>query len=217
VSISKGGCESLRTAVTATIATIPPAPSTYGGSSCGPGSITLGAVTAVSPPTNLTHRWYDQNGNLISGPVSQTSPTTGVATTYTATFYQPITTYYVATYNTSTGCESARTLVTATVQSSPCRLLSTETASEGGAGVRQNVPNPAEGITRIHYRIPVQAHQAQLSLYSAKGELLQSFPITQRGEGQLSLDTTPLPEGVYLYRLLVDGKQIDTKKLLRLR
>jgi len=103
VSISKGGCESLRTAVTATIATIPPAPSTYGGSSCGPGSITLGAVTAVSPPTNLTHRWYDQNGNLISGPVSQTSPTTGVATTYTATFYQPTTTYYVATYNTSTG------------------------------------------------------------------------------------------------------------------
>jgi len=150
------------------------------------------------------------------------SPTT--SNVYTTAPLNTNTTFYVAyqlqtTPYSTTDCMSARVPVTATVQPcpSPCRPLSIETASESGAGVRQNVPNPAEGITRIPYRIPVQAHQAQLSLYSAKGELLQSFPITQRGEGQLSLDTTPLPEGVYLYRLLVDGKQIDTKKLLRLR
>jgi hypothetical protein len=47
-----------------------------------------------------------------------------------------------------------------------------------------------------------------------KGEELKSFPISQRGAGQLSLDTTTLPEGIYLYRLLIDGKPIDAKKLL---
>jgi hypothetical protein len=59
-----------------------------------------------------------------------------------------------------------------------------------------------------------QAGQAQIKLYSVKGEQLNSFPISQRGAGQLSLDTTTLPAGVYLYRLFIDGKPIDVKKLL---
>ena len=96
---------------------------------------------------------------------------------------------------------------------------SAQTATETGAGARlwQNVPNPTDGTTRIRYRIPQQARQAQISLYSLKGELLQSFPLTQRGEGELSVNTTSLPEGVYVYRLLVEGKQVDAKKLLRNR
>ena len=93
----------------------------------------------------------------------------------------------------------------------------TSAESEAGARLWQNVPNPTEGTTRIRYRIPQQAGQAQISLYSLKGELLQNFPITQRGEGELSVNTTTLPEGVYLYRLLVEGKQVDAKKLLRHR
>jgi len=92
---------------------------------------------------------------------------------------------------------------------------SLKTAGEGGAQLWQNVPNPTEGTTLIRYSIPAQAHQAQISLHSLKGELLKSFPITQRGAGELSVNTTTLPEGVYLYRLVIDGKQVDTKKLLR--
>jgi hypothetical protein len=89
--------------------------------------------------------------------------------------------------------------------------------SGGGARLWQNVPNPTDGTTRIRYNIPQQAHQAQISLYSLKGELLQSFLLTQRGEGELSVNTTTLPEGIYVYRLLIDGKQVDAKKLLRNR
>jgi hypothetical protein len=89
--------------------------------------------------------------------------------------------------------------------------------SDAAARLWQNVPNPTDGTSLIRYSIPAQARQAQISLYSLKGELLQSFPLTQRGEAELSVNTTTLPEGVYLYRLLVDGKQVDTKKLLRQR
>jgi hypothetical protein len=89
--------------------------------------------------------------------------------------------------------------------------------SDVAARLWQNVPNPTEGTSLIRYRIPAQARQAQISLYSLQGELLQSFPLTQRGEGELSVNTTTLPEGVYVYRLLVDGKQVDAKKLLRQR
>jgi hypothetical protein len=86
--------------------------------------------------------------------------------------------------------------------------------SADAAQLWQNVPNPTNGTTVIRYRIPQQARQAQISLYALKGDLLQSFPLTQRGEGQLSLDITNLPQGVYLYRLLIDGKPVDAKKLL---
>jgi hypothetical protein len=89
--------------------------------------------------------------------------------------------------------------------------------SDVAARLWQNVPNPTEGTSLIRYRIPAQARQAQISLYSLKGELLQSFPLTQRGEGEISINTTTLPEGVYVYRLLIEGKQVDAKKLLRQR
>ena len=90
----------------------------------------------------------------------------------------------------------------------------TASQSTDAAQLWQNVPNPTTGTTVIRYRIPQQARQAQISLYSLKGNLLQSFPLTQRGEGQLSLDITNLPQGVYLYRLLIDGNPVDAKKLL---
>jgi len=86
--------------------------------------------------------------------------------------------------------------------------------SDAAARLWQNEPNPTDGTTQIRYRIPRQAGQAQIKLYSVKGEELKSFPITQRGEGQLSLDTATLPDGIYLYRLLIDGKPIDAKKFL---
>jgi hypothetical protein len=94
------------------------------------------------------------------------------------------------------------------------QLPGSSAESDAAARLWQNEPNPTDGTTLIRFRIPRLARQVQISLYSVKGEQLKSFPITQRGEGQLSLDTATLPEGIYLYRLLIDGKQIDAKKLL---
>jgi len=93
-------------------------------------------------------------------------------------------------------------------------LAAPSVESEASAQLWQNEPNPTDGTTLIRYRIPQQAGQARINLYSVKGEQLKSFPISQRGEGELSLDTATLPEGIYLYRLLIDGKPIDAKKLL---
>jgi len=95
-------------------------------------------------------------------------------------------------------------------------LLDQKSGAESDAAARlwQNEPNPTDGKTLIRYRIPRQAGQAQINLYSLKGEQLKSFPIREKGEGQLALDTATLPEGIYLYRLIIDGKPIDAKKLL---
>jgi len=94
------------------------------------------------------------------------------------------------------------------------QAASSATENDAAARLWQNEPNPTDGTTLIRYRIPRQAGQAQINVYSLKGEQLKSFPISQRGEGQLSLNTATLPEGIYLYRLVIDGKPIDAKKLL---
>jgi len=94
------------------------------------------------------------------------------------------------------------------------QAVSSSIGSDAGAQLWQNEPNPTDGTTLIRYRIPQQTGQAQITLYSLKGEELKSFPITERGEGKLSLNTASLPAGIYLYRLVIDGKQIDVKKMV---
>ena len=103
---ASGGCTTAaRTAVTATVNTIPAIASVTGGSRCGPGSVALSASASAA-----TINWYDASvgGTLVNTGVSF-SPTVSSTTTY-----------YVDA--TATGCTTAsRTAVTATV--SPCAVI----------------------------------------------------------------------------------------------
>ncbi len=107
---STNGCESSpRTPVTATINPVPGQPAPTHGSRCGQGSITLSAT----PGSNGNSvRWYNASseGTLLH-----------TGTTYTTPSISTTTTYYIASYNTSTTCESPtpRTPITATVNSIP--------------------------------------------------------------------------------------------------
>jgi gliding motility-associated-like protein len=107
VAINNGTCESARAPVTATINTLPTAPTTTGGESCLPGSVTLSA----SGGTNGQYRWYTvaSGGTALAGEVNSTLVTPVLSVT---------TTYYVA-INDGT-CESARTPVTATIATPGC-------------------------------------------------------------------------------------------------
>jgi len=106
-------CESAKTPVIATITSIP-APTAGSVSSCGPGTVRLQATT-LNAPAGAVHHWYleSSGGTPISGPVTESSGST-LVTSYTADF-TGTTTFYVSTF-VSTGCESARVAVTATVQ-----------------------------------------------------------------------------------------------------
>jgi gliding motility-associated-like protein len=106
VAINNGTCESHRTKVTAVINTIPGAPVTTGGSSCGEGDITLSA----SNGTAGQYRWYTQSvgGSPFSGQTNSTYSTGLLSATKN---------YYVSINNTA--CESSRTLVVATINDVP--------------------------------------------------------------------------------------------------
>lgn len=43
---------------------------------------------------------------------------------------------------------------------------------------------------------------------------LRSYPISQLGEGPLSINANDLSDGMYLYSLIADGQVIDTKRMI---
>ena len=102
------GCESSRTAVTATVNPIPLAPTVPAPAAvCGSGQVNM---TATPGTNGNSARWYtaETGGTLLSTGLSYSPNVTAT------------TTYYVSGYNTTTGCESStRTAVTATVNPVP--------------------------------------------------------------------------------------------------
>ncbi len=108
VAANNGVCESpTRTSVIATINTIPSAPTTTGGTACGPNPVLLTASGSI----NGNYRWYttSSGGTAIAGEVNSTYATPVLFGT---------TIYYVSINDGN--CESAtRTAVTATINSLP--------------------------------------------------------------------------------------------------
>lgn len=76
-------------------------------------------------------------------------------------------------------------------------------------------PNPADDVVFINYALPSAATQAELTLTDAAGRVLKSYPLQQGlPEGQQRIDTSALPNGVVFYSIVVDGKSVDTRKLV---
>lgn len=92
----------------------------------------------------------------------------------------------------------------------------TNTQLNGGDIPRlsQNIPNPFERSTSIAYYIPRNAQSASISFANMEGIQLKEVRLTEKGEGVLQLTTSDLAPGTYLYRLIVDGKVQDSKKMI---
>jgi trimeric autotransporter adhesin len=80
--------------------------------------------------------------------------------------------------------------------------------------LEQNTPNPVSGSTVIKYYISQTAASARLTFTNTKGQLIKAITISNRGAGQVNLETGMLAAGAYNYTLWVDEKQADTKKLV---
>lgn len=81
--------------------------------------------------------------------------------------------------------------------------------------LEQNVPNPFAEQTTISYFLPDDVIKAQILFYNAQGKLIQSTELTQKGKGQLNVFASDLTNGIYTYTLVVDGKIIETKKMVK--
>ncbi len=88
-----------------------------------------------------------------------------------------------------------------------------QTGRSTGYRLEQNTPNPFNNTTQILYALPVNTTGASINVYDLNGRLLQSFP-ANGPEGAVTVNAAEFPSGIYIYDLLVNGKQMDVKRMV---
>lgn len=78
----------------------------------------------------------------------------------------------------------------------------------------QNAPNPFAENTSINYYIPENTGYAQIIFTDMHGRIIKTVDIKQSGNSQLKVYAANLSQGIYQYSIVVDGKVIDTKKMV---
>jgi hypothetical protein len=80
--------------------------------------------------------------------------------------------------------------------------------------LEQNTPNPFNVATSIGYYLPATITTAGIYIYDMNGTQLKNYPITQKEKGNVVINGREFNAGMYLYALIVDGKVIDTKRMI---
>lgn len=80
--------------------------------------------------------------------------------------------------------------------------------------LHQNAPNPFTEKTVIKYVIPENVQKASILIFNMQGTLLKTYDNLLSNNGELIINGGELEAGMYMYSLIVDGKEIDTKKMI---
>ncbi|MFM9986706.1 MAG: tail fiber domain-containing protein [Flavobacteriales bacterium] len=90
------------------------------------------------------------------------------------------------------------------------------TLTANGAILYQNNPNPTvHGKTSIRYFLPQETASAEIHFHDATGEIIRVVVLTDKGSGLINLDASEIAVGVYTYSLVINGKVVDTKKMIK--
>ncbi len=82
------------------------------------------------------------------------------------------------------------------------------------ATLNQNIPNPFSSNTLIEMNIPKSVSRAVLYIYNMQGEQIKKIAVNERGNTSITIEGHSLKAGMYLYTLIADSKEIDTKKMI---
>jgi len=77
----------------------------------------------------------------------------------------------------------------------------------------QNAPNPFSERTVIKFDLPDNAASAFIYIFNMQGALIKQLPLN-RQQSSVTINGSELTAGMYLYSLIVDGKEIDTKRMI---
>lgn len=78
----------------------------------------------------------------------------------------------------------------------------------------QNRPNPFSENTVIEYRIAQPFNAASIMIFDLNGKLIATHPLTLDGRGTITVEGGSLLPGMYIYSLIVDDIEVDTKKMI---
>ncbi len=81
--------------------------------------------------------------------------------------------------------------------------------------LHQNTPNPFTSSTTIAYQLAEDIRNAKICIYNLVGKQLQCHELpANKGENKIEVRASSLQAGMYLYSLLVDGRLVDTKRMI---
>jgi len=84
---------------------------------------------------------------------------------------------------------------------------------KGGASLGQNYPNPFNQETVIEYFVPEFQNSAEIQFYDTSGKVIKIVNIAE-GKGKISVRSNELPNGNYMYSLVLDGTVKETKRMI---
>lgn len=96
---------------------------------------------------------------------------------------------------------------------------SRKAASVGGVeaekiALMQNRPNPFNVATTIECTLPESVGNAFLCVYDLQGKQVSHIDLTERGRVSTVIDGSTLQPGMYIYALIADGTEIDSKRMI---
>lgn len=151
----------------------------------------------------LTYQWY-RNNVAVEGAanISYTTKKAGK--------------YKVYVYNATTACGKFSTV---TAVNNTCRE-SIVSANESNLKIlspsllEQNIPNPFSSSSAIRYSLPQKFTNAYITVTDIVGRTIKQFTLSFAASGSININAGTLVQGTYVYSLYVDGKFIDSKRMV---
>ena len=109
------------------------------------------------------------------------------------------------------GNENDSTSFEVTYSTDPNGVL--DAFSSGDAGLSVAYPNPANAETSMRYSLNPGTVNASVEMFDVLGAKVRKFNL-EENEGELEVQLSALPAGLYFFNLNVDGRTIETRKLM---
>jgi hypothetical protein len=77
----------------------------------------------------------------------------------------------------------------------------------------QNAPNPFTNQTEIKYFVAQGVKDAYICIFDMQGKMLQKLNVAA-GQNSIIINGSTLQAGMYLYSLVADGQEVDTKRMI---
>jgi len=114
--------------------------------------------------------------------------------------------------NSSQGNNSGSTSNPNTINGN--NIINNNTLQATQAVLMQNIPNPWSQTTTISCYIPDGSNNASIIIFDMAGTLKKTLPINGSEQQSIVINGGQLTPGMYLYTLIIDNKEIDTKKMI---
>lgn len=87
--------------------------------------------------------------------------------------------------------------------------------SENQNVLYQNNPNPFDRTSEIKYSIISRnLRNASIIIFDMNGQLIQSHTIKNSGNGSIQINANEMKPGMYIYSLIVNEQEIDSKRMI---